>query len=313
MTQGEAWPHLDEAVDAQERPRGLPKRAGTWAIVIPLWLLHWLPFRAITGIAWLLGTLLYPLAGSRRRIGLVNLARCFPAMPEPERKRLLRRHFVSLAGMFLEYSYLWYSSRERLTRMVKIEGLEHLLALQGKPVILSMPHFTGLDIVGTRLSFEMPLISMYSRQKSEDFDRYVRGKRMRFQTGMLLSRQDGIRPTLRALKQGYRFYYLPDQDYGARDSVFAPFFGVPAATITGLSRLAKASGAAVLPCYPRREKDGYTMVIEPPLADFPSDDVLVDTERMNQVIEQQVLKQPERYFWLHKRFKTRPPGEASFY
>lgn len=278
-----------------------------------LWLIHWLPFRAVAALGSGLGWLLYRLAGSRRRIGQTNLRLCFPAMAEAERERILRSHFVQISRMLLEYGYCWFSSRERLERLMRIEGLEHLRALDGRPVILCMPHFTGLDLAGLRVSLETPVVSIYSKQKDAGLDAYVEHKRLRFDTGIVLSRQAGIRPALKALRQGYRFYYLPDQDFGARDSVFAPFFGVPAATITGLSRLAKAADAVALPCYPRREADGYTLVIEPPLADFPSDDVVADAARMNAVIESQVLEQPDQYFWLHKRFKTRPEGEAGFY
>ena len=278
-----------------------------------LWLVHWLPFRVTGALGSVLGNLLYALPTSRRRVGEINLRLCFPDMPAEERDRILRRHFVAIIQMFLEYGYCWFSSRARLEKIMRIEGIEHLRALDGQPLILCMPHFTGLDLGGLRASLETPVVSIYSKQKDAGLDAYVEQKRLRFDTGIILSRQAGIRPALKALKQGYRFYYLPDQDFGPRDSVFAHFFGVRAATITGLSRLAKASGAAILPCYPRREKDGYTLVIEPALTDYPSDDLLADAERMNRVIEAQIMKQPHQYFWLHKRFKTRPEGEARFY
>ncbi|GAB3260559.1 lysophospholipid acyltransferase family protein [Chitinimonas naiadis] len=278
-----------------------------------LLLMHWLPFPALESVGRTLGALLYRVAGSRRRIGQTNLQLCFPDMPAAEREAILREHFKLLACMLLEYGYCWFASRERFTSLMRIEGIEHLQALEGKPVILCIGHFTGLDMAGLRISLETPVVSIYSRQKDEGLDAYVEQKRLRFDTGIILSRQAGVRPALKALKQGYRFYYLPDQDFGARDSVFAHFFGVKAATITALSRLSKASGAAVLPCYPRREADGYTLVIEPALRDFPGEDPLQDAERMNRILEAHVLKQPAQYFWLHKRFKTRPEGEASYY
>jgi KDO2-lipid IV(A) lauroyltransferase len=164
-----------------------------------------------------------------------------------------------------------------------------------------------------RISLETPLVSIYSVQKDPWLDAFFRAKRLRFGTGIIFARQQGTRPTLRALKDGYRLYYLPDQDFGHRDSVFVPFFGVPAATIGGLSRMAAVTKAAVLPCYPRREADGYTLVIEPALENFPTDDVVADATRMNAVIEAQARRQLHQYFWLHKRFKSRPPGEADFY
>jgi len=278
-----------------------------------VWLISWLPFRAVSALGWLLGSLIAALPTSRRRIGRVNLRLCLPDMPEAERERLLRRHFVAIVQMLLEYGYCWFASPARLRRLMRIEGLEHLKALDGRQVILMMPHFTGLDLAGLRVSMETPVVSMYARQKDPWLDALFRAKRLRLGTGLVVSRQEGSRPMLRALRDGYRLYYLPDQDFGHRDSVFVPFFGVNTATITGMSRLASAARAVVLPCYPRREAGGYTLVIEPPLQGFPSSDPAADAARMNQVIETQVRRQLHQYFWLHKRFKSRPEGEADYY
>ena len=278
-----------------------------------VWLLSWLPFRVVTALGWVFGQLIARLPTSRRHIGEVNLRLCLPDWSEADRRRLLRRHFVAMVQMLLEYGYCWFASQERLRRLVRIKGLEHLRALDGRNVILMMPHFTGLDLAGLRVSLETPVVSIYSVQKDPWLDAFFRAKRLRFGTGIIFARQQGTRPTLRALKDGYRLYYLPDQDFGLRDSVFVPFFGVQAATIGGLSRMAAVTKAAVLPCYPRREADGYTLVIEPPLENFPSDDLVADATRMNAVIEAQARRQLHQYFWLHKRFKSRPPGEADFY
>jgi Kdo2-lipid IVA lauroyltransferase/acyltransferase len=282
-------------------------------VVAFVWLLSWLPFRAVTVLGWILGILIAALPTSRRRIGQVNLRLALPDWTPAERSKLLRRHFVAMVQMLLEYGYCWFASPDRLKRLMRIEGLEHLKALEGTPVILMMPHFTGLDLAGLRVSLETPLVSIYSRQKDAWLDEFFRTRRLRLGTGIIFSGQQGTRAVIRALRDGYRLYYLPDQDFGHRDSVFVPFFGVNAATITGLSRMAAVAGAVVLPCYPRREVDGYTLVIEPPLADFPSADVTADAARMNAVIESQVRRQPHQYFWLHKRFKSRPEGEADFY
>ncbi len=286
---------------------------GVKLLVGVVWLLSWLPFRAISALGWLVGSLIYLLPTSRRHIGEVNLRLCLPELDEPARRRLLRRHFVAMVQMLLEYGYGWFASQEQLKRLVRIEGLAHLQALEGRNVILMMPHFTGLDLAGLRVSLETRVVSIYSVQKDPWLDAFFRAKRLRFGTGIIFARQQGTRPTLRALRDGYRLYYLPDQDFGHRDSVFVPFFGVPAATIGGLSRMAAVTQAAVLPCYPRREADGYTLVIEPPLDNFPTNDVVADATRMNAVIEAQARRQLHQYFWLHKRFKSRPPGEADFY
>ena len=278
-----------------------------------VWLLSWLPFRAIAALGWLIGNVVASMPSSRRHIGEVNLKLALPDWTPAARRRLLRQNFVAMVQMLLEYGYGWFASRERLKRLVRIEGLENLRALDGRNVILMMPHFTGLDLAGLRVSLETPLVSIYSVQKDPWLDAFFRAKRLRFGTGIIFARQQGTRPTLRALKEGYRLYYLPDQDFGHRDSVFVPFFGVPAATIGGLSRMAAVTKAAVLPCYPRREADGYTLVIEAALENFPTDDIVADATRMNAVIEAQARRQLHQYFWLHKRFKSRPPGEADFY
>ncbi|MFG6487789.1 lipid A biosynthesis acyltransferase [Roseateles sp. BYS78W] len=278
-----------------------------------VWLLSWLPFRVISALGWLLGNLVAAVPSSRRHIGEVNLRLVLPDWTPAARARLLRRHFVAMVQMLLEYGYCWFASPERLKRLMRIEGLEHLRALDGRNVILMMPHFTGLDLAGLRVSMETPVVSIYSVQKDPWLDAFFRARRLRLGTGIIFARQQGTRPTLRALKDGYRLYYLPDQDFGQRDSVFVPFFGVPAATIGGLSRMAAVTKAAVLPCYPRREAGGYTLVIEPALENFPTDDVVADATRMNAVIEAQARRQLHQYFWLHKRFKSRPPGEPDFY
>jgi KDO2-lipid IV(A) lauroyltransferase len=286
---------------------------GIRLVVGLVWLLSWLPFRALSALGWLIGQLIASLPSSRRHIGEVNLKLALPDWPPAARARLLRRHFVAMVQMLLEYGYCWFASPERLKRLMRIEGLEHLRALDGRNVILMMPHFTGLDLAGLRVSMETPVVSIYSVQKDPWLDAFFRAKRLRLGTGIIFARQQGTRPTLRALKDGYRLYYLPDQDFGHRDSVFVPFFGVRAATIGGLSRMAAVTKAAVLPCYPRREAGGYTLVIEPVLQNFPTDDVVADATRMNAVIEAQARRQLHQYFWLHKRFKSRPPGEADVY
>jgi KDO2-lipid IV(A) lauroyltransferase len=278
-----------------------------------VWLLSWLPFRALAGLGWALGHVVASVPSSRRRIARINLRLCFPNWPESERRALVRRNFVCMIQMLLEYGWCWFASPGRLRRLMPIEGLEHLRALDGRPVILMMPHFTGLDLAGLRISMETPVVSIYSRQKDAWLDAFFRSRRLRLGTGIIFSRQQGTRPTLRALKDGYRLYYLPDQDFGARDSVFVPFFGVNAATITGLSRMAAATKAVVLPCYPRRDAGRYTLVIEPPLDAFPSADPMADAARMNAVIERQIRSIPAQYFWMHKRFKSRPDGERDFY
>jgi Kdo2-lipid IVA lauroyltransferase/acyltransferase len=280
-----------------------------------MWLLRLLPLSLLAAIGNGLGRLLYALGRERRRICLINLAHCMPELSAREREALARRHFQAFARTFLERSILWWSSPARIRRLVRIEGMEHFEAVRGKPVILLAPHFVGLDMGGPRLAMEFDVASIYSRQKNQVFDAVLYAGRMRFGRVTLLSRQDGVRPALRAMQAGLPFYYLPDMDYGERDTIFVPFFGIATATITGVPRLARLAGARVLPCVTRMLPggEGYVVRLFPAWENYPGASIEADTLRMNAFIEQQVRQMPEQYLWVHKRFKTRPPGEASWY
>jgi KDO2-lipid IV(A) lauroyltransferase len=280
-----------------------------------VWLLHFLPLPVFAAIGSGLGGLFYFFAHERRRICLTNLARCFPLMPERERIALAKAHFRAFGRTVLERSILWWAPRERILRMVRVVGLERILALKGKPLILLAPHFVGLDAGCTRLTCDLDLAGIYAKQKDAFFNALLLAGRKRFGNGIAISRQDGIRPAIAAVKQGYPFYYLPDQDYGARDAIFVPFFGVPAATITGLSRMSRITGARVLPVVTRMFPggEGYEVRCYPAWENFPSGDDAADARRMNEFIEERVREMPEQYFWTHRRFKTRPPGEEKWY
>jgi Kdo2-lipid IVA lauroyltransferase/acyltransferase len=280
-----------------------------------IWLLHFLPLALLSRIGAALGTLLYYAAAPRRRVVLLNLQFCFPERSDAERRALALRHFRAFARSVLEHGILWWGSKARVQALVKIEGLEHWRNLDGKPVILLAPHFIGLDMGGIRLASGFRLNSVYSRTKDEVFDSMLIHGRTRFGQTTLFARQDGIRPMVKTLKNGEPFYYLPDMDLGIRDSVFAPFFGKPAATITGLSRIAQLAGATIVPCITRQlpGDEGYVVRLYPAWTDFPGADLEADACRMNAFIEERVREMPEQYYWLHKRFKTRPEGEANPY
>lgn len=286
-------------------------------VVALLWLLHWLPLPVLAGIGRGLGSLLYYVAGRRKRIVHINLSLCFPELDEHARKRLAQAHFRALGRSMLERGILWWAGRERLLRLIRVEGEEKIDAARrnGRPIILLAPHFVGLDAGGTGIILRHDIVSIYSAQKSTVFDRLFYRGRSRFGSQMLLSRQDGARASVKAMKSGRPFYYLPDMDFGRRDSVFVPFFGVQAATITGLSRLSRAAGALVLPCITRMRPggEGYVVEIGDPWPDFPTSEPEADTRRMNAFIEGVVRTMPEQYYWVHRRFKTRPEGESKPY
>ena len=280
-----------------------------------VWLLRFLPLSLLATLGRAAGLLGYALVAERRRVTLTNLGLCFPDWSTEQRQRLARSHFQALGRATLEHGILWWSSKERVQRLVRMQGLEHWLAVRDRPVIWLAPHFVGLDMGGVRIATEYRGSSVYSRQKDPVFDAVLYEGRTRFVMPELFSRHTGLRSLVKSLRRGVPFYYLPDMDFGGRDSIFVPFFGVQAATITGLSRIARMSGAVVVPAVTRQlpGTQGYVLQFYPAWDDFPTDDVERDTRRMNAFIEERVLEMPEQYLWLHKRFKTRPPGEARYY
>ena len=279
------------------------------------WLLGLLPLRLMAPLGKGLGMLVYWMVRERRRVVRTNLRLCFPRMPEAEREKLSRRHFRAFGRTVLEHSLLWWGAEERVRRLVVFEGREHFDRNVGKPLIVLAPHFVGLDMGGIRLSIEHNVMSMYSHQKNPALDKILLHGRTRFGESVLVSRQEGLRPVIRGLRKGIPFFYLPDMDLGPKDSLFVPFFGVSTATVAGLSRLARLTGARVIPCITRQlpGAGGYVTRFYPAWENFPGTSVEDDTARMNALIEERVREMPEQYYWLHKRFKTRPPGEARFY
>lgn len=280
-----------------------------------LWLL-WklLPASALARLGEGLGLLLYALVTNRRHIVHTNLRSCFPELNDRELEALTKAHFRAVGRASLLETVSWWGSQRQVEGIVRFEGQEHFDAHAGKPLILLAPHFVGLNLGGVRVTLLPPTFaSMYSQIKNPQLDRLMLHARTRFGKSELISRHDGIKPVIRAIRKGLPFYYLPDMDFGARDAVFVPFFGVATATITGLSRLAKATGAVVIPCVTRWQNGGYVTRFYPAWADFPSTDVTADTRRMNVFIEERVREMPEQYFWLHRRFKTRPEGETDLY
>ncbi|MFA5082408.1 MAG: hypothetical protein WC474_07695 [Hydrogenophilaceae bacterium] len=266
----------------------------------------------LAGLAWLgetLGGLLHAFARERRQVVLTNLRLCFPDLSEAERTALGRAHFRTLGRATLLETVSWWGDRAEVEHLTRFEGLEHVRPHIGKPLIWLAPHFVGLNIGGVRVTAEFaPIVSLYARIKNPHFDRLMLNARTRFGDSEMYSRHDGIKPVIRAIRKGLPFYYLPDMDYGRKDAIFVPFFGVPAATITGLARIAKATGAVVVPCITRWQDGQFVTRFYPAWEDYPGADVEADTRRMNAFIEDRIREMPEQYFWLHKRFKTQPEG-----
>lgn len=290
---------------------------GTRALLAILWLLHFLPLRLQAGFGRALGALLYRLAGSRRRIALRNLELCFPQMPAGERERLAREHFGWLGRSIVERGLLWWAPRERLKRLIHVEGDVTLAERSERPVMWLVPHFMALDVAGAAvLLFQSRKgASIYQQQTNAVMDAVMRQGRLRLGNAVIFPRSDSAKPLIREIRQGTGFFNLPDMDFGERDAAFVPFFGVPAATLLAPSRMARALDMVVQPVIAEilPGGQGYRVKFMPPWGDFPTDDALADTARLNRFIEDRIRERPAQYLWVHKRFKTRPAGEPSLY
>jgi len=286
-------------------------------LLATLWLFHWLPLGVQAAFGSAVGRVGWHLVASRRKIALRNLELCFPEVGAGERERLAREHFRWLGRSYLERGLLWYASPARLRRLIRVEGDVDLADRSDKPVMWLVPHFMGLDVAGvsTQLYQNTKVISIYQRQSNAVLDSALRGARLRFGNAEIFSRDDAGKALLRAIRRGDAFFNLPDMDFGTRDAAFVPFFGVPAVTLLAPSRLARALDMIVQPVVAEMLPggQGYRVRYEPSWTDFPSDDPVADSARMNRWIESEIRRNPAQYLWVHRRFKTRPPGEPSLY
>jgi KDO2-lipid IV(A) lauroyltransferase len=303
------------------RPPGLappplsPRHWPAWAGIGVLWLIAQVPESITRPLGAALGALAFRLAWRRRRIAEANLALCFPEAPPAEHARMARACFRSIGiGMF-EFLRAWWGPLRDLPARSRFEGIEHIARARasGRGVILLSGHFLTLELCGRLLCAHVPVSGMYRRHGNPAFEWAVRRGRLRYAHAMFA--REELRACVKHLKAGGILWYAPDQDMRGKDVVFAPFFGVPAATITATHQLARLSGAAVIGFFHRRRSDapGYEIRITEPLPDFPSADAAADAARVNALIESMVREAPDEYLWIHRRFKRRPEGEGSPY
>lgn len=280
-----------------------------------MWVLHWLPLPLLGRFGSAVGSVLFVLLKTRRRIALTNLRLCMPELSEAERVTLARQHFQAYSRSVWERAILWWAPKARLQRLIKVEPGVPLAAIQAGPVILLCPHFVCLDVAGVAAMLETNVCSMYVQQKNKVFDEVLRRGRSRFRPVQLFSRKEGVKPIIRALREGLPYFMLPDMDFGDKDSAFVPFFGIPAATLTAPGRIAAVTGAAVIPVIATflPNYQGWRVKFYPAWENYPGQDMAEAARRMNAFIEERVLEAPSEYFWTHKRFKTRPDGVPSVY
>jgi KDO2-lipid IV(A) lauroyltransferase len=280
-----------------------------------LWLLHFLPFAVLARIGALAGLAFMAVGRERREVARANLALCFPQWDKARREAVLRAHFRAIGRSFFEAGIVWWGSEERVRRVVRIQGEEHARAQGSRRIIFLVPHFAGIEMEGLRMSMDYKGMAVYSHQKNRVFDAFLVRVRSRFPGTRMVARQEGVKTLLRGFKDGLGLQLSPDLDLGPRDAIFVPFFGVQAATVTVLSRLARLAHAVIVPVVVRQlpASEGYVLRMYPAWENFPGQSVEADTRRMNAFIEERVLEMPEQYYWVHKRFKTRPEGEPRIY
>ncbi|MGL6203423.1 MAG: lysophospholipid acyltransferase family protein [Giesbergeria sp.] len=273
-----------------------------------------LPLPVLRALGWAIGRVLFVLAAPRRRVALRNLELCFPQATAAQRKAWARETFVVFCQTWLDRSWLWAAPRAVVEQRVQLVGALH--ELDGDtPTIIFAPHFYGMDAGGLALPLrtQRAFTSIFSTHPDPAVDAWFMAGRQRFGDVRMLNRADGVKPILSNLRKGGLLYLLPDMDFGPGESIFAPFFGVPTATVPSLSRFARLGRAKVLGMYTRMTPSGYVAELTPAWAGFPTEDVEADTARMNRELEAAIAAMPGQYYWVHKRFKTRPEGEPSVY
>lgn len=273
-----------------------------------------LPLPLLRAMGWLIGRLLFVLAAPRRRVALRNLALCYPQVPEQQRRQWARETFVIFCQSWLDRGWLWFAPAELVLRRVKLQGA--LDELEGeRPCIIFAPHFYGMDAGGSALTLhtQRAFTAIFAGHPDPAVDAWFREGRQRFGDVRMLRRQDGVQPIIANLRKGGLLYLLPDMDFGRTDSLFVPFYGVRAATVPSLSRFARLGRAKVITMVTRLTPGGYCAEITPAWPAYPSDDLEADTALMNARLQSYIDRSPGQYYWVHRRFKTRPEGEPPLY
>lgn len=290
-----------------------PKHWHSWLLVGLLKIIARLPLSVSFCLGRGLGRLFYFFATKRRAISAVNIALCFPELSKLEQEKLVKDSIISLGISFFEAGAALWGQADKFKHRHTIEGLEHVEKAQaeGRGALLVGEHFTTIDIAGRIVAYYQRVDTVYRKHKNPVMAYEITKARDAFGESILRSDMGKLVKTLR---RGNLAWYAPDQDYGAKHSVFAPFFGQQAATVTGSARIAKVSRAAMLPfSHYRDERGHYRIVIKPALENFPSGDDVADATLVNAHIEAAIRECPEQYLWMHRRFKTRPEGEARPY
>jgi Kdo2-lipid IVA lauroyltransferase/acyltransferase len=277
-------------------------------------LLAHLPLAWIRALGWGLGWLLYLVIVPRRHVVQTNLALCFPQWTASQRRALVPRIFVRIAQSWLDRSWIWHAGPQATRSRLQLTGdVGELEGLQ--PTVLFVPHFVGMDAGWTALTQQVQrkFTGIYTDQSNKLLDAWILAGRQRFPSGRPFGRADGVKDIVASLRRGEPLYLLPDMNFGPEESIFVPFYGVPAATVPSLSRFARLGRAKVVPVITRMTPEGYEVRVLPAWKDFPSADAPGDTALMNERLQGYIDSMPDQYYWVHKRFKTRPAGMPPVY
>ncbi len=292
-----------------------PRYWPTWLVLGVMWSLAQLPYRLQMALGRTLGRLMGRLGKRRTHVARVNLSLCLPELSTEQREQLLSKHLESVGMALVETAISWWTPAQRLRPLLQVEGMEHLhtALAQGRGAMILIGHFTSIELFSRLFALLTPFYVSYRQNKNALYE-YMLIRTHRHHCAGLIPHTD-LRTVLQVLKRNYAVLYAPDQNYAGKHSAFVPFFGMPASSITAGSRVAQISGAPLIPVLAQRLPDdqGYRLTLQSPLEDFPSTDETQDAARIMRIVEEHVRQIPEQYLWVHRRFKTRPPGEKAVY
>jgi len=290
-----------------------PKYFPTWILILLMRVGVFIPFRLQVFFGKIIGKLIYPFMTELRKTAYSNISNCFPEKKQSQVTLLVKQHFEAIGISLFETANAYYASDKKIEKMLVIKNEQYFTEALKKEggIILLCSHFMPLMLGSRALLIKHTIANIYRPQNNQLFDQVmVRGY---VKNGALMIKSTDTRSIIKAINNSLPIWYAPDQDLGKNNSVFAPLFGIQTATASATSRLAKNNNTRVIPYSFIRVKDGYEMSFDKPLKNYPSGDATKDASKTNQILEKQILKNPEQYLWIHRRFKTRPEGEENFY
>ena len=290
-----------------------PKYFPTWILIFLMRVGVFIPFRLQVFFGKIIGKLIYPFMTELRKTAYSNISNCFPEKKQPQVTLLVKQHFEAIGISLFETANAYYASDKKIKKMLTINNEQHFTDAQKKEggIILLCSHFMPLMLGSRALLIKHTIANIYRPQNNQLFDQVmVRGY---LKNGAVMIKSTDTRSIIKAINNSLPIWYAPDQDLGKKNSIFAPLFGIQTATASATSRLAKNNNTRVIPYSFLRTKHGYEMSFDKPLKNYPSGDAIKDASNTNQILEKQILKNPEQYLWVHRRFKTRPDGEENFY